>query len=93
MTEDRRAVTPALLAEDALVFGLRMNEGVDLGYWRERAPDLPWSPVLETLTALEEAGRLESRGNLFRLTSTGRLVADAIGAEIISAFSPEAVEA
>jgi hypothetical protein len=42
---------------------------------------------------LEEAGRLESRGNLFRLTSTGRLVADAIGAEIISAFSPEAVEA
>lgn len=93
MTEDRRAVTPALLAEDALVFGLRMNEGVDLGYWRERAPGLPWSPVLETLTALEEAGRLESRGNLFRLTPTGRLVADAIGAEIISAFSPEAVEA
>jgi oxygen-independent coproporphyrinogen-3 oxidase len=93
MTEDRRAVTPALLAEDALVFGLRMNEGVDLGYWRERAPGLPWSSVLETLTALEEAGRLESRGNLFRLTPTGRLVADAIGAEIISAFSPEAVEA
>ena len=91
MTEDRRAVTPGLLAEDALVFGLRMNAGVDLGFWRARAPDLPWTPVLETLGALQEAGRLVSTGDLVRLTPTGRLVADAIGAEIIAAFSPEAV--
>src|ERR1035438_10162802 len=30
MTKDRRLLSPALLAEDALVFGLRMNSGVDL---------------------------------------------------------------
>jgi oxygen-independent coproporphyrinogen-3 oxidase len=93
MTEDRRAVTPALLAEDALVFGLRMNDGVALGPWRTRTPDLPWTSVMETLGALEEAGRLLSTDGVVRLTPAGRLVADAIGAEIISAFCPEVVVA
>jgi oxygen-independent coproporphyrinogen-3 oxidase len=90
MTEDRRAVTPALLAEDALVFGLRMNAGVDLDPWRDRAPDLPWDAVLETLRGLEAAGRLEMAGGVVRLTSAGRLVADAIGAELMAAFATEA---
>ena len=38
LTEDRLALTPAQLAEDALIFGLRMNAGVDLAEWRRRAP-------------------------------------------------------
>ena len=37
VTEDRVTLTPALLAEDALIFGLRMNAGVDLATWRARA--------------------------------------------------------
>ena len=45
MTEDRAALTPALLAEDSLVFGLRMNEGVDLGPLRARSPGAPWDRV------------------------------------------------
>ena len=91
MTEDRRAVTSALLAEDALVFGLRMNEGVDLKPWRGSAPELPWGNLEETLCGLEAAGRLERTGEVVRLTSAGRLVADAIGAEIMAAFATEAV--
>ncbi|MFM8336890.1 MAG: coproporphyrinogen III oxidase, partial [Opitutaceae bacterium] len=89
MTEDRRAVTPALLAEDALVFGLRMNAGVDLAAWRARSPDLPWDAVLETLRDLEAAGRLEINDGAVRLTSAGRLIADAIAAEIMAAFATE----
>lgn len=90
MTEDRCAVTPALLAEDALVFGLRMNDGVDLQGWKARVPDLPWETVEETLHGLEAAGRLKTVGGVVRLTSAGRLIADAIGAEIMAAFATEA---
>ena len=89
MTEDRCAVTPALLAEDALVFGLRMNDGVDLQWWKARVPDLPWETVEETLHGLEAAGRLETRHSVVRLTPAGRLIADAIGAEIMAAFATE----
>ncbi len=89
MTEDRCAVTPALLAEDALVFGLRMNDGVDLQWWKARVPDLPWETVEETLHGLEAAGRLETRDSVVRLTPAGRLIADAIGAEIMAAFATE----
>ena len=89
MNEDRCAVTPALLAEDALVFGLRMNDGVNLHGWRARVPDVPWETVEETLHGLEAAGRLETRDGVVRLTPAGRLIADAIGAEIMAAFATE----
>ena len=93
MTEDRVALTPALLAEDALIFGLRMNAGVDLGPWQTRAPEAPWGAVEATLGALAEAGRLVRDGATVRLTDHGRLVADAVGAEIMTAFEPMAVGA
>jgi len=48
LTEDRVALNPALLAEDALIFGLRMNAGVDVAHWRARCPEAPW-PAVETL--------------------------------------------
>ena len=44
MTEDRTVLTPALLAEDALIFGLRMNDGVDLGALRRRFPERELGP-------------------------------------------------
>ncbi len=86
VTEDRVAVTAVLLAEDALIFGLRMNAGVDLAPWRRRAPAAPWRKVEETLAALQDAGRLMRDGDVVRLTDRGRLVADSIGAEIMGAF-------
>jgi len=88
MTEDRVALTPALLAEDALIFGLRMNAGVDLAEWRGRCPDAPWAVVEECLDGLATSGRLVRDGACVRLTDHGRLVADAIGAEIMAAFEP-----
>ncbi|MBC7369262.1 MAG: radical SAM family heme chaperone HemW [Undibacterium sp.] len=93
VTEDRVALTPALLAEDALVFGMRMNAGVDLAPWRERCPDAPWAAV-ETLAerlVAEEFAVCE--GTRLRLTNRGRLLADNIGAEMMAAFEAEAISA
>ena len=87
-TEDRVALTPELLAEDALIFGLRMNAGVDLAGWRVRAPVAPWALVDDTLATLAAAGLLVRDGEVVRLTARGRLVADSVGAEIMAAFEP-----
>lgn len=88
LTEDRVALTPALLAEDALIFGLRMNAGVDLAGWRTRAPEAPWSAVEDTLAVLAEGGLLVRTGDRVRLTTRGRLVADSVGSELMAAFEP-----
>lgn len=86
VTEDRVAVTPELLAEDALIFGLRMNAGVDVAMWRARAPAAPWSAVETALADLAEGGLLVRTGDLIRLTERGRLLADSVGAEVMGAF-------
>ncbi len=88
VTEDRVALTPALLAEDALIFGLRMNAGVDLALWKTRAPEAPWPVVEDTLATLAAGELLVREGSVVRLTTRGRLVADAIGTEIMAAFEP-----
>jgi oxygen-independent coproporphyrinogen III oxidase len=88
VTEDRVAVTPALLAEDALIFGLRMNAGVELASWRARVPEAPWPVIEDTLAALAAGDLLVRDGEVVRLTNRGRLVADSIGAEIMAAFEP-----
>ncbi|MFM1852463.1 MAG: hypothetical protein RIS54_2147 [Verrucomicrobiota bacterium] len=86
MTEDRVGLSPAQLAEDALIFGLRMNDGVALGPWRTRAPAAPWAAVDELLTRLSDDGLAMVEGGVVRLTSRGRLLADAVGLEIMQAF-------
>jgi len=88
LTEDRVALTPALLAEDALIFGLRTNAGVDLASWRARAPAAPWAVIEDTLATLAAGELLVREGAVVRLTNRGRLIADTIGAEIMAAFEP-----
>lgn len=88
VTEDRVMLTPALLAEDALIFGLRMNAGVDLEPWRERAPAAPWPMVEDTLATLAAGEFLVREGDIVRLTSRGRLIADSIATELMMAFEP-----
>jgi oxygen-independent coproporphyrinogen-3 oxidase len=88
VTEDRVALTPALLAEDALIFGLRLNAGVDLAPWRVRAPEAPWPVIEDTLATMAASELLGRDGDTVKLTTRGRLVADSIGAEIMAAFEP-----
>jgi len=86
-TEDRVALTPALLAEDALVFGLRLNAGVDLAALRARFPAAPWARADAAIALLAEGGLVEHAGDTLRLTPRGRLLADAVGAELLGALS------
>jgi oxygen-independent coproporphyrinogen-3 oxidase len=90
---DRVELTPRLLAEDSLIFGLRMNEGVNLPQLRARFPAAPWTGLGTLAARLAEEGlaTADASGNL-RLTLRGRLVADAIGAQILDAMrEPAAV--
>ena len=90
VTEDRVTLTPELLAEDAFIFGLRMNDGVLITPWRHRAPQVPWSEVdsvLEQLVSDELASISDDR---VRLTRRGRLLADSIGAALMGAFTSNA---
>ncbi len=87
LTEDRVTLTPALLAEDALIFGLRMNAGVDLASLQARFPAAPWPAVDAAVAQLTEPGLAERVGATLRLTPRGRLLADAVGAELLGAFA------
>jgi oxygen-independent coproporphyrinogen-3 oxidase len=90
VTEDRVALTPSLLAEDALIFGVRMNAGVDLAVLRSRFVSAPWEAVDVEIARLSEAGVAEVRNGHLRLTSRGRLIADTVGAELMQAFADAA---
>jgi len=84
---DRILLEDRLLFEDALIFGLRMNAGVQLNELEERFPGVPvasLSPFFENL--LKEGKMIKgSSGNLC-LSDEGRLVADAIGSELLNCF-------
>ena len=76
-------LTPEMLFADALVFGLRMNEGVDLEE-NSRRFAVPISSALRQLgenLRAEELLRLD--GTRWQLTLEGRLRADAIGSAIL----------
>ena len=93
MTRDRTALTPALRAEDALVFGLRMNAGVDLrGLWA-RWPGAPRARVEALIDRLAAEGLVSRDGPCVRLEHRGRLLADSIGSEVMVAFDPQAAVA
>ncbi len=87
-TSDRTALTPELLAADSVTFGLRMNEGVSLPALRRRFPTHRWETFLDLLPRLLIEGLVvaNTEGRI-RLTSRGRLLADAVGAEVIAAFA------
>lgn len=89
MTEDRVRLTPALLLEDAVIFGLRMNEGVDLAELERRFPDGPQAALRAQARRLIEDGLAENAGGRLRLTDRGRLLADAVGAELLDTLAGE----
>ena len=92
VTEDRVELTPALLAEDALIFGVRMNAGGNLEELSSRFPSAPWSQVELQMNRLQEAGVAEVNGGYLRLTPRGRIIADTVGAEIMEAFEDTATK-
>lgn len=82
-TEERQELTSELLAADSLIFGLRVNEGVDLNAHRARFPIDPPPPLAAYLDGLVGDGLAERCGPRLRLTDAGRLVVDRIGMEVM----------
>jgi oxygen-independent coproporphyrinogen-3 oxidase len=79
---DEVILTPTLLQQDCLIFGLRMNAGVDVAEIQRRHGALPAS-TRQFLERLVEEGLAVRQATLFRLTEAGRLLADRIGEEIL----------
>ena len=79
-------LSPADLLSDALVFGLRLNAGVDAFALAARF-DTPLPQGVRALFAdLVEEGLMELAGTRFRLTGEGRLRADAVGVAVLEQF-------
>tara|TARA_B110000093_G_scaffold53749_1_gene57759 strand:+ start:3446 stop:4621 length:1176 start_codon:yes stop_codon:yes gene_type:complete len=76
----------SILMADAIIFGLRMNAGIDLADIALRFPAPRVMAMLEPLLARFEAEALLIRdGAHARLTHKGRLVCDAIGSAVLEA--------
>lgn len=82
---DRVELSDGLLLEDSLVFGLRMNEGVDLAELGRRfGREVEGLPFFDRLV---EEGKAERWGSSLRLTAEGLMVADAVGEALLGQFS------
>ena len=80
---DETDLTPKLLLEDSLIFGLRMNDGVDVEGLEARFGQTLTENQRACFAVLEAEGKLERSGTCIRLTDEGRMIADAIGSELM----------
>jgi oxygen-independent coproporphyrinogen III oxidase len=84
---DQVKLTPELLATDCLIFGLRMNKGINLNTLTKRFPELNWNSLTELWNNLQEQGFMKkSAHSNLSLTDKGRLVADRIAVQILDLF-------
>ena len=79
----RERLEPEKRAREALMLGLRMREGVDLGNFQARTGFDARALFGATLDPHLAAGRLEITGSQLRLTLEGLLVADSIMTDFI----------
>ena len=72
------------LAMDAIIFGLRMNEGISLVDLARRfgVGEGELSEIRRFFAELEDAGMLKSEGGASRLTTEGRMRCDAVAVEM-----------
>ncbi len=84
--EQAKALSARDLLCDALVFGLRLNEGVDPFALAERFETPLPQGVRELFADLIEEEIMELAGTRFRLNGEGRLRADAVGVAVLEKF-------
>ena len=81
-----KALSARDLLCDALVFGLRLNEGVDPFALAERFETPLPQGIRELFADLIEEEIMELAGTRFRLNGEGRLRADAVGVAVLEKF-------
>jgi oxygen-independent coproporphyrinogen-3 oxidase len=84
--EQAKALSARDLLCDALVFGLRLNEGVDLFALAKRFETPVPQGVRDLFADLVEENLMELAGTRFRLNGEGRLRADAVGVAVLEKF-------
>ena len=85
--EDVVELTEELLFTDSLIFGLRMNEGInfeELSMGFPATNDRIKNSYLQLMGQFESEGYLEKKGSRFILTIEGQLKCDAIGKELLN---------
>ena len=80
---DDSILTPESLLADCLIFGLRMNAGVDLDVLAARFGKKALAPYAPLWRRLEGEGLLECDAARIFLSRNGRMLADAVGLEIL----------
>ncbi|MDR1413503.1 MAG: radical SAM family heme chaperone HemW [Puniceicoccales bacterium] len=68
---------------DSIIFGLRMNRGINIFRLRNNHRRIDFSQLDELFANLVAENLAQTHGEFTRLTSNGRLVADAIAVEIL----------
>lgn len=82
--EERVALNDRILLADSIVFGLRMNVGVDFAALQSRFPRAGDLTALNALLQrLIDEQILIRAGDMLRLTDKGRLLADAVGSAVL----------
>lgn len=81
---DEVMLISSILATDCLIFGLRMNDGVNVKNLAARFPEVDWTLFNPLWRALEEEELIIRTEKIIRLTDEGRLLADRVGAEIMA---------
>lgn len=84
--EQVKDLSRADLLCDALVFGLRLNAGVDPFALAARFDATLPQGVRDLFADLVEEGLMELAGTRFRLTGEGRMRADAVGVAVLEKF-------
>jgi len=85
--EDVVELSEELLFTDSLIFGLRMNEGIDFEELSMRFPatnDKIKNSYLQLMDQFESESYLKKEGSRFILTREGQLKCDAIGKELLN---------
>ena len=82
------ALNDPMLFADSIVFGLRMNEGIDLNDLKKRFARADNLQSLDALLdRLLEEEMLHSREGRLCLTNKGQVLVDAIGTKVLEAMS------
>ncbi len=80
---EKEVLSPRILLEDAILFGLRMSKGVNPPLLEQRFEGMDLSFLEPLWRNLEEEGLMESN---LSLTLKGKLLADRIAVEVMAAF-------
>jgi coproporphyrinogen III oxidase-like Fe-S oxidoreductase len=83
---DVENISAKKLAEDTIIFGLRMNDGVNVRQLEDEFPALDFSNLNHFIGQLEDEQLAQRNGDFIRLTNRGQLLADAIAVRTLEAM-------